>query len=234
VAMLSHDLRIPLSVLIGYSEMALESWSEMSETEKLEFVHKVSRAGDSLHTMLEETLAVSVLDAGGVEPRSVAVRVDSAVRELIGTLPQPLPEVDLALLEPATAYVDRGHLDQVLANLLTNAVKYGGGSFAVSCHEDLDSVYVRVADSGSGVAPEFVPELFGRFTRSEDARAGRQKGTGLGLYITEKLLVANAGSIHYLPTEGGGATFCLHLPRVARPVAPLPGADLPEVATSLG
>ncbi len=232
VAMLSHDLRIPVSVLIGYSEMALESWAEMSETEKLDFVRKVGSAGDSLHTMLEEALAVSVLDAGGVEPRSTAVRVDSAVREMLGTLPPPLPDVDLAMLETATAYVDRGHLDQVLANLLTNAVKYGGGAFSVSCHEDIDSVVLSIADSGTGVSPAFVPELFDRFTRSEEARSGTQKGTGLGLYITEKLLVINAGSIRYLPTEGGGATFCLHLPRAARAVRPTGGPDLPAVATT--
>ena len=134
--MLSHDLRVPLAVLIGYSRDGARVVAGDVGEEKLDFVNKVSRAGDSLHAMLEETLAVSVLDAGGVEPRAVAVRVDLAVRDILSSLPRPLPPVDLEGLEPVSALVDRGHLDQVLANLLTNAVKYGGGAFAVRSHED--------------------------------------------------------------------------------------------------
>ncbi len=216
VAMLSHDLRVPLSVVIGYSEMALESWPKMTDDEQIEFVRKVSKAGRALHAMLDDTLTVSALDADGVEPRRVPVRVDQAVREAIMNLPDGVP-ADLDLLEAATAVVDRGHLDQVLTNLLTNAVKYGAGSFEVSSREDLDTVTIRISDSGPGVPADFVPRLFDRFTRSEDARAGSQKGTGLGLYITRSLLMANAGAIHYEHTEGGGSAFCVELPRFRGP-----------------
>lgn len=216
VAMLSHDLRVPLSVVIGYSEMALESWPKMSEEEQMDFVRKVSKAGLALHAMLDDTLTVSALDADGVEPRCVPVRVDQAVREAITNLPGEVP-ADLDLLEPATAVVDRGHLDQILTNLLTNAAKYGAGAFAVSSREDGDSVTLRISDSGPGVPSDFVPRLFDRFTRSDDARAGSQKGTGLGLYITRSLLTANAGAIHYELTTGGGSIFCVELPRFRDP-----------------
>jgi len=211
VAMLSHDLRVPLAVVIGYSEMALESWPKMSEEAQIDFVRKVSVAGQRLHAMLDDTLTVSALDADGVDPRRVPVRVDDAVRAVLAALPDPLPAVDLGQLEPVTALVDRGHLDQVLANLFTNAVKYGGGSFAVHSRQDGDSVCVEIRDNGLGVSPDFVPQLFDRFTRAEEARAGLQKGTGLGLYITQSLLIANAGAIRYEATEGGGASFSLRL-----------------------
>ena len=112
--------------------------------------------------------------------------------------------------------VDRGHLGQVLTDLLTNAVKYGGGYVAVSADADGDRVLVRVSDSGHGVPTTFVPQLFDRFTRSERAREGDQQGTGLGLYITRSLMLANEGDTAYEPTPGGGATFCLQLPRAAR------------------
>jgi len=216
VGMLSHDLRVPLSVIIGYSEMALESWPKMSDAEQIDFVRRVGKAGHALHALLDDTLTVSALDAEGVEPRGVAVRVDQAVREAITNLPGAVQVADLHLLEPATAVVDRVHMDQVLSNLLTNAVKYGEGSFAVSSREDLDRVVVRISDSGPGVSSDFVPRLFDRFTRSEEARAGREQGTGLGLYITHSLLMANAGAIYYERTDGGGSTFCVELPRFQR------------------
>lgn len=213
VAMLSHDLRVPLAVLIGYSEMALESWPEMSGSERLDFVRKVSQAGHTMHAMLDDTLTVSALDAESVESRPSAVRVDEAVRRAVASLPRPVPQVDLGNLLATTAVVDRGHLDQILMNLLTNAVKYGEGVFSVSIQEAENTVLIRVSDSGPGVPSEFVPRLFDRFTRSEEARVGRQKGTGLGLYIARSLVVANAGAICYEVTPGGGATFCLELER---------------------
>lgn len=219
VAMLSHDLRVPLTVLIGYSEMALESWSQMSKSEQMDFVGKVNGVGHNLRTMLEDTLAVSTIDGEGVDPRPVPIRIDEAVRETLASLPEPRPEVDVAGLVPLTVMVDHGHLAQVLTNLLTNAMKYGGGRLAISSAPDEDVVLVRISDSGPGVPDEFVPDLFDRFSRSEEARAGRQKGTGLGLYISKSLMEANEADISYEPTPGGGATFVLRLPRAVRPAA---------------
>ena len=213
VAMLSHDLRVPLTVLIGYSEMALESWPQMNPTEQVAFVHRVNRAGQTLRTMLEDSLTVSVLDGDGIEPRRTLVRVDEAVRDALAALPGPAPIADLSELSAVTALVDRGHLAQVLTNLLTNAVKYGGGQFAVGTCVRGDSILVRIVDTGPGVPTAFVPHLFDRFTRSDEARDSAQKGTGLGLYICRSLLVANGGDITYESTPGGGATFCLHLAR---------------------
>ena len=217
VAMLSHDLRVPLTVLIGYSEMALESWPQMTHAEQVDFVRKVGHAGQNLHTMLEDTLAVSAIDGDGVDPRPVPVRVDEAVRDALANLPEPPPDLDLEGLAALTVLVDRGHLGQVLTNLLTNAVKYGDGRLAVSTvSDDDDDVLVRIADSGPGVPPAFVPQLFDRYTRSDEARQGGQKGTGLGLYITRTLLLANGGDVSYEATPGGGATFCVRLPRAGR------------------
>ena len=214
VAMLSHDVRTPLTVLIGYSDLALESWPEMTQAQQLDFVGKVSRTGHALHTMLEDTLAVSVIDGDGVAPRQVSVRIDEAVQEALAALPGPKPYVDLQGLTALTALVDPGHLVQVLTNLFTNAIKYGGERFTVNSDSSGDDLFVRISDSGPGVPASFVPHLFERFTRSEDAREGAQKGTGLGLYITRSLLLANGGGVTYETTPGGGATFCIRLPRI--------------------
>ncbi len=212
VAMLSHDLRVPLAVLIGYSEMALDSWPQMTPAQQEAFVHRINRAGQTLKTMLEDSLTVSVLDGDGVDPRPTSVRLDDAVRDAIAALPQP-PDADLSRMDVVTALVDEGHLGQVLTNLLTNAVKYGGGNLTIETTTTGNRAVVRIADTGPGVPAAFVPQLFDRFTRSDEARDGSQKGTGLGLYICRSLLAANGGDITYESTPGGGATFCLHLPR---------------------
>lgn len=213
VAMLSHDLRSPLSVLVGYSEMALETWPDLTQAEQFDFVRKVNRAGHSLNSLLEDTLSLSVLDGDGATPRPMPVRVDEVVREALSALPEPRSVVDLDGLEAHTVIVDRGHLWQMLTNLLTNAIKYGEGRIAISTAAHAEFVVLRVADFGPGVPAAFVPHLFDRFSRSEEAHAGDQRGTGLGLYITRSLLLTNEGDIAYEPTPGGGATFCLRLPR---------------------
>ena len=171
--------------------------------------------------MLEGTLTVSALDGDGVDPRLVPVRVDDVVRDAIAALPA-MVELDVRGLEPVTAVVDRGHLVQVVTNLLTNAIKYGDGLVTATADEEDTTVFIRIRDHGSGVPDEFVPLLFERFTRSDGARDGTEKGTGLGLYITRSLLRANAGDVTYEHTPGGGATFCVQLPRAPRAAELLP------------
>lgn len=223
VAMLAHDLRTPLVSIIGYAELAMEGGHGTTARDQTDHISKISAAGHRLHAMLDDALTVSVLDGGGLEPRPEPVRVDVAVRDALAALPGPLPDVDVSGLQPCTACVDAGHLHQVLTNVLTNATKYGGDAVAVRCGPAAQDVVVEVVDSGRGVDPSFVPHLFERFTRSEDARTSPQKGTGLGLYISRSLLLANDGDITYTPTPGGGSTFRVQLPgagatRVGAPV----------------
>jgi signal transduction histidine kinase len=101
---------------------------------------------------------------------------------------------------------------QVLSNLVSNAVKYGGGRIRVTGAEDGDQAVLVVSDNGPGVPASFVPQLFERFSRSEEARLGGQKGSGLGLYIVRDLLALNGGTVAYTETPGGGATFTVRLP----------------------
>ena len=226
VAMLSHDLRVPLTVLIGRTEMALETWSDMTPADQIEYVRKVGRSGQTMHAVLEDTLCVSALDGDGVHPRPTSVRLADAVRDALDLLPEPLSDVDLWGLGDPAVVVDRRHLDQVLTNLFSNSVKYGGDRLAVHARTEGRYVELRICDSGAGVPAAFVPRLFERFTRSEEARGGAQKGTGLGLYITRSLLRANGGDITYEPTPGGGATFCVQLP--AAPAGPSPSESAPR------
>lgn len=119
--------------------------------------------------------------------------------------------IDTSALDDVAAWVDPVHLGQVLTNLLTNAVKYGGDQVTISATSSRGRVHLSVADNGRGVDPAFVSHLFDRFSRSAEVRGGRQRGSGLGLYIVRDLLAANGGAIRYTPSPSGGAEFSIEL-----------------------
>lgn len=212
IAMLAHDLRSPLFAIAGFADLLTANWDQYPDPQRLELIERISASSHAIGRLLENTLTVSAVDANALRPTPTAVGVDEIIREAVSLLPDP-GVVDLSGVSPLTAWIDRTHLGQVITNLVNNAVKYGAGRVSVTTEDSPDSARVRVSDHGPGVPPEFVPHLFERFTRSESARAGTRRGTGLGLYIVRSLLAANNGDVAYTQTPGGGATFSVSLPK---------------------
>jgi signal transduction histidine kinase len=234
LAMVSHDLRSPVTVINGYASMALESWDELPDATVRDFVHKMGVAGRNLEEMLDDTLTLSADDAEGLHSHPVAVRVDQAVHAALVTQPDLMTRLNLDATGPAVALVDKGQLFQILTNLVTNALKYGAAPFFISTTTQDDAVRIAVSDSGSGVPADFIPRLFDRFARSDEARRGGKKGTGLGLYIVRRLAEANGGTVRYEPAPGGGASFVVELPRAPRLAMPVrvAGHDAPPALGS--
>ena len=121
-------------------------------------------------------------------------------------------EVDVSEMVPAVAWVDPVHLEQVMTNLIGNARKYGGPHVRVTTRVLDRRVEILVEDDGSGVPARFVPQLFDRYSRSQEARTSKQRGSGLGLYIVRDLLPANNATIDYEKAALGGAGFRISLP----------------------
>ena len=115
------------------------------------------------------------------------------------------------------ALVDRMHLEQIVANLLTNTGKYGGGSAEVRVEQEGDRVVLVVADAGPGVPASLVPTMFDRFTQGDSGDRRSSSGVGLGLSIVRDLVEANDGTITYLGLPGTGAVFEVRLPGVGTP-----------------
>jgi signal transduction histidine kinase len=221
VGMLSHDLRTPLAVINGFASVLHERWEDLPDSKRDDLLARITVAGKSLQSMLDDALSVTALDAQGLQPEPQAVRLDEAVRDVLRILADPLPDPDLAGLRPVTAQVDPGHLHQMLSNLVTNAAKYGAPPFHVVTDAAGDRVTVTVVDSGEGVPPDFVERLFERFARADSHRGGDHKGTGLGLYIARRLAIANGGELrHRRPPVGHGAAFTVDLPAAVVPVLP--------------
>lgn len=230
VAMLSHDLRTPLSVINGFASILHQRWDELPADKREDLLGRINAAGKSLQSMLDDALSVTALDADGLGAEPQAVRLDEAVRDVLRLLADPLPRPDLSGLRPVTAHVDPGHLHQMLSNLVTNALKYGAPPFCFLTDAAGDRATVTVIDSGEGVPQEFVDRLFERFARAESHRTGEHKGTGLGLYIARRLAIANAGELrHRRPAAGQGAAFTVDLPAAIVPVLPA-GTAKPAVS----
>ncbi|MCX6396883.1 MAG: PAS domain S-box protein [Propionibacteriales bacterium] len=214
IGILAHDLRTPTTVVAGFSEALAIGWEDYSDDERRDYVRRIGAASHSLQVLLDNSLTVSTLDENGIVASPVPIELDRAVGEALKTLDTSTQRIDISGLRPVVAWMDPVHLTQVLTNLVTNAVKYGGDVLTISTAEEVDGIVLSVSDNGPGVPTEFVPHLFDRFSRSAAARLGGQRGTGLGLHIVRLLLGLNGAEISYFPAPGRGAGFRLVLQKV--------------------
>jgi signal transduction histidine kinase len=220
IAMLSHDLRQPLASTLGYAELLVDDWDAATPESRKAFATKVAGSARRLDQLVEGILTMTKVDAGRLAAERVPVLVDQAVRDALGALDHEPESMKIGRIEPCRVLADPNHLQQVLANVLGNALKYGAPPFEVTSTRSGDEVEIVVADAGPGVPPEFVPRLFDRFTRASETAASK-KGTGLGMFIVRQLVEANGGSVRYEPNRPAGARFVIILPAAAdAPAAP--------------
>lgn len=145
-----------------------------------------------------------------VRPRrfDLARRMENVVAVVA---PEEGGKIEIAIPRELHVTLDPDAFDRIVANLVSNAVRYGAPPFSISTELAEDQVRVMFADGGRGISPEFVPRLFERFARSEISRK-RSEGAGLGLALSRLYARANGGDLVYEPTSAPGAHFCLILP----------------------
>lgn len=213
VGMLGHEVGNPLTSIVGYGQVGREALADGDVALALRCFQVVERNAAQIERVCADILALAQSDRGALtaRPQSCLLR-PQLVAAAAGQPPGRQPEVRCP--EGLAALVQPDHLDQIIANLLSNADKYGGGAVRLSA-EPLgdDRVAVSVADAGPGVPAEFRDRLFERFSRDVGA-AGRAAGTGLGLYITRELARANDGDVTYRSGEPTGSVFTLTVTRV--------------------
>ncbi|TQS40223.1 sensor histidine kinase [Cryptosporangium phraense] len=212
VAMLSHDVRQPITGILGYAETLADDWEHLPEPRKKQYLLGIAGAGHRLNGLVEDILTVAQLDAGVLTPKAVPVELRAALHDAVLTLP-PDEALDVTVSVPDGTYVraDPGHLQQIVTNLLGNAVKYGAPPFDLTAAARGAIVELCVCDHGEGVPPEFVPQLFDRFSRAETGVATTKRGTGLGLYIVRTLADAGRIGLGYRPNRPTGACFVVEL-----------------------
>jgi signal transduction histidine kinase len=222
VALISHDLRTPLTSITGYVELALED--DLTDDVR-GFLQVVARNADRLLALVNDLLFVARLQAGemSLEPGDVDLAgvVRDGVKALAPRAAAKAITLTCVLDTVPSVRADRGRMLQVLDNLVSNALKFTpeGGTVHVSLRQDNGCVRLEVTDSGIGIAPDDQPRLFQRFFRAENAVERHLPGTGLGLYISRVIAEAHEGSLSVRSELGRGSTFRLELP-VARAAVP--------------
>lgn len=212
VALAAHELRSPVTSVRGVASTLRRLRDRLSPEQREQLEEALDRQTERLSLLVEQLLDLSRLDAEAIriEPELVPIkhRVEDVVTTVAG---ERADEVEIAVSSELESVVDPHVLDRVVSNLVANALRYGRAPISVAAEQRDRHLRLTVEDRGPGVAPEFVQDLFERFTRSEGARE-QAGGTGLGLAIARSYARAHRGDIVYEPASPGGARFQVVLP----------------------
>ena len=219
-AAISHDLRTPLASLRAMTE-ALNDGIVDEPAEIRRYYATMRREIERLSRMIDDLFELSQLDAGALKLERLPISVQDIAAEVVDAMQAAarLAGVELILnvdSSPPEIEVDGGRIERAIGNLVRNALEHtpGGGRVLVSVAATNGNVDLRVADSGSGIAPSDLPHVWERFYRADTSRGrnGNGDGAGLGLAITRGIVEAHGGSVEAISGGGDGATFVLRLP----------------------
>ncbi|WP_341718175.1 ATP-binding protein [Micromonospora sp. FIMYZ51] len=216
VAVTSHELRTPVTVIKGYADTLTDHWESLSETDRRQAARVIGQRANELARLLDRLLS-SAAEAwpgdGPPAPFDLAETLRIAVADLPADLrrratlqlPRDLPR----------AVGHRQNLGTVLTELVTNAAKYSppGSTIEISAGADARTVCFRVSDRGIGVRPEHVERAFDRFWQGDSGDRRRYPGTGLGLYLVRRIVEQQNGWVFLRPRTGGGTVAEVRLPR---------------------
>jgi two-component system phosphate regulon sensor histidine kinase PhoR len=217
VANVSHELRTPLSLIKGYVETLLDGARNNPDVAE-RFLKIIERNTNRLDLLIQDLLTISALESGRMKLTLRPVDLRLLVDKVFTDLHSKAENKKIGLvneLAGLTAGADADRLDQVLANLVDNAIKYGqaNGSVRVGGKKlDDGRLEISVQDDGPGIPPEALDRVFERFYRVDKARSRDQGGTGLGLSIVKHIVQAHGGEARVESEPGKGATFFFTLP----------------------
>lgn len=212
VSTVAHELRSPLTSVKGFTATLLDKWDRFTDDQKRVMLETVNADADRVTRLISELLDVSRIEAGRVEVRRQVVDLEAAVwRAFEGRIAAGEQKERFALDvrgELPEMWLDRDKVDQILDNLVENAVSHGSGTVTVLLEPDGDGTAVCVRDEGEGISPEVARQMFRRFWRG----GKRRGGSGLGLFVVKGLVEAHGGVIAADSAPEGGAEFRVTLP----------------------
>jgi len=215
VATVSHEIRSPLTSVKGFTATLLRKWDRFSDEQKQAMLETIDHDADRVTRLLRELLAVSRIDAGRLQMHRELTDVAALVEGLVERARHRDEGVGRDLVvtvegSPPPILVDADKLQQVVSNLLENALRYAPDSqVRVQVRSGDGSLHLVVADDGPGIPADQMRRIFEKFGRG---RGNRHAGTGLGLYITRGLIRAHGGEVWCESAEGAGAAFHVVLP----------------------
>ena len=220
---MSHDIRTPMNAILGLTTIAQRNVDDQAIVK--DSLHKIGLAGNHLLTLINDILDISKVESGKLTLTPAVFSIVESIENLVN-ISQPMVKeknIDFRFrtnaIEHEYLYADQLRINQVLINILSNALKYTEphGSVAVDLQEQESDIpgtvrlVYRVADTGIGMSEEFMEHMYESFSRQTDSRVNKVQGTGLGLAITKQMVDLMGGVIECQSKQGEGTTFTITL-----------------------
>ncbi len=221
IAILAHDIKGPLTSVIGFAELLEEGYLEGDAA--LDAAKTIRTNAQRLATLANDILALSRFEHGALEIADDRVDLKAVIADSI----EPhRAEREIVFEHDAAATVrgDAERLRQVFDNLIRNAIKYSpeGEAVTVTLAHQNDEALVSVSDRGMGIPPDELPKLFHRFSRASNAKKAKISGTGIGLFIVRMIVERHGGTVNVESRLGEGSTFSVRLPTIESVAASAP------------
>lgn len=215
----AHDLRSPLHAMRGYAELAIQAVQQEAQEETNEYLSIIKSLVDSLDRLISDFLDLDRIEQGKLEIRPISCNLNVIVHKVadimraVATRQGVQIETKLASELPAM-YADPDRIQQIVFNLIDNAIKYTSQKDMVTIETGYreNCVFMTVTDHGLGIPESEIPRLFDLYHRAEQARQSRKKGLGLGLFIVKSLVDLHQGQISVRSEPGKGTEFTVSMP----------------------
>ena len=219
LGMAAHDLRSPIGIIRGYGDFLLKDLGDLLTEQQISFLERILKSSRFMLRMLDDLLDLSRIESGELKLDPKPADLTRLVREHVELMRVIAERKGIRLvIEPAEEIpdllIDKRKIEQVLDNMLTNAIKYShpGTAITVSVMRSGDGVRVAVADQGQGIPAEQMGRLFKPFSRTTVRPTGDERSTGLGLAICRRIVEGHGGEIGVESEVGRGSTFFFVLP----------------------
>jgi len=219
VANVSHELRTPLTTIKTYAETISDMGEENVDSSVLHFVDVIENEADRMTRLVKDLLTLSQLDSSKIIERRKKFDLSQLISSVVEKLSISAKttghriKLDVKMSSPI-CFGEPDAIEQVLTNIISNAVKYtpGGGKIDIKCYGDFSKAYITVQDSGIGIPESDLPRIFERFYRVDKARSRQSGGTGLGLAIAKEIILRHEGTIEIESPEQKGTIVKIMLP----------------------
>ncbi len=232
VSTVSHELRTPLTSIKGFADTILRAGDRLDLAQQRRYIDIIKQQADRLTRLVEDLLAVSRLESKKLQLTVRAIDLREAIQRVTHILSEKARNHKINEVIPPglpLVWADADRLEQILTNLIDNAIKYSPAETTVTVvARDVpgtpEMVEFSVADQGGGIPQEHLPEIFSKFSRLDNPLTRQTEGTGLGLYITRSLVVALGGQIK-VTSVPGCTTFTVQLPAASLEMQAARGRD---------
>lgn len=214
ISKIAHELRSPLTSVKGFSSTLVSRWDRFTDEQRKQFVETIHADAERMARIVSEVLDLARLEANRLELNPNQVQLGGLVEKVAGSHSElnGAARISIEVDEDAVVWADPERLTHVLSNLIENAIKFSDdGPIVVSSKPAPEgAVTIRVSDQGVGIDPEALPHIFEG--PASEAQKAMPSGSGLGLYLSRRLVEAHGGTLEAESTAGVGATFSLTLP----------------------